>query len=269
MADEPDQNAPQYRVQSAFDALRLLEVIVDAQTPLNASEISTLIGQHRNRVFRLLRTLEEAGYVSQDEVSRAYRPTLKLIALGNAVARNTGIESIVLPIMERVQRNTNETVYLARREGDYAVAVVNLESNRANRISAPPGRRWPLGIGAAGQALLLTLPDVEDYLLRHEEMRADYERAREQFDMDQVTFVDGRVNVGVDEGVIAIAAPIKVAGQDGPLAIALAWPTGRVTARYEQFRHEILIAAAEIEREFAGTSFHTSTRTLVSALSRN
>lgn len=249
MATEPELNTAQYRVQSAFDALQLLEVIANSDSPMNATEISTMIGQHRNRVFRLLRTLEEAGYVSQDQQTRAYHSTLKLIALGNAVSRNTGIEATVLPVMERLQRSSDATVYLSQREGDHAIAILSLERDRSHRLAVRPGWKWPLGLGAAGQALLVANPDREGFLERHPEARENYYVAVEHLEQDQVIFVDGRIDDGVREDMTAIAAPINVPFDGCQLALAMVWQIGTTSARYEMFRHELLTAIAEIERK--------------------
>lgn len=249
MAMEPELNTAQYRVQSAFDALQLLEVIANADSPLNATEISTMIGQHRNRVFRLLRTLEEAGYVSQDQQTRAYHSTLKLIAMGNAVARNTGIEAAVLPIMEQLQRKTDTTVYLVQREGDHAIAILSLERDRSHRLAVKPGWKWLLGRGAAGQALLVANPDREGFLERHPKFVEDYHVAVEHLEQDQVIFVDGRIDDGVGQNMTAISAPINSPAHASQLALAMVWEIGNTSAQYEMFRHELLTAIAEIERK--------------------
>lgn len=252
LATEPDLNTAQYRVQSAFDALHLLEVLANAQSPLNATEISTMIGQHRNRVFRLLRTLEEAGYVIQDQSSRAYRPTLKLVGVGIAVSRNTGFESTILPVMERLQRSTDATVYLAQREGNHAIGIMSIERDKTRRLAIRPGWKWQLGRGAAGQALLITHPDREEFLLRHPEVARDYNVALEQLEQDQVIFVDGRVDESVSEDVTAIAAPVRESANYSSLALGIVWQIGNTSAQYEMFRHELLMAVARIEQEFAG-----------------
>lgn len=221
---------------------------------MNASELAAHLGESRNRVFRLLRTLEESGYIVQDSRSRAYRPTLKLVSLGHVVSRTHNLESIAYPVMEDLRSRTGETVYLVGREGDEAVALINLESSHLNRISAQPGRRWPLGQGAAGQALLLTLSRnlLTQYLDRHPEMRERFEHARDRYESDGVTFVDGRHDDIHDEGVMAVGTPIQSHVGGLRVALAVAWPISRSTADYNELRLMLLESAATLQRGFGG-----------------
>jgi len=217
---------------------------------MNASEIAALLGEHRNRVFRLLRTLEEAGYVRQDPITRAYRPTFKLVSLGYIVSRSGGFESLLLKAMEDLQKRCGETVYLAGHDGDYAVSLMSIESNHMNRISMQPGTRWSLGYGAAGQALLLAAPNKEDFLARHPEIRENWARVEAQFQRDGVTFVDGRYDKINDDGIVAIGTPLESRTTGQLLALAVTWPLARDTTNYDEVRRMLLETVEELGQTF-------------------
>lgn len=227
-----------YRIQSAYDAFRVLECLVMAPKPVTATQIAAEFREPRNRIFRLLKTLEESGYVVQDPDSRAYQPSLKLVSLGQMVARNRSLELVARPIMERLRDQTGETVYLVAREGEEAVCILNLESSHLVRISAQPGHRWPLGIGAAGQALLLGLPEPaqEAYLSRHPDIARNWMRVRERFARGGITYVDGREGTISDNGVMAIGTPVQNALGEVELALAVAWPIARADSDCTRFR---------------------------------
>jgi DNA-binding IclR family transcriptional regulator len=243
-------DASQYRIKSAYDALRLLELIATSENWMNASEIAALVGENRNRVFRLLRTLEEAGYVRQDPTTRAYQPTFKLVSLGYIVSRSGGFETQLLKTMGDLQKLCGETVYLVGHDGDHAVSLMSIESNHLNRISMQPGTRWPLGYGAAGQALLLAAPNKEDYLARHPEIRATWHRVEEQFRRDGVTFVDGRYDRINDDGIVAIGTPLASRSTGQLLALAVTWPLARETTTYDEVRRMLLDAVEELGQTF-------------------
>jgi len=251
-----DTSPGPYRVQSAYDALRLLELIVGSEKAMNASEIAAVTGAQRNRVFRLLRTLEESGYVIQDARTRAYRPSLKVVSLGHVVGRKLDLDTVARPIMESLRNRTSETVYLVALEGLEAVSLITLESGQVSRISAQPGRRWLVGNGAAGLALLLALPDEtrSRYLDAHPELLARYESASEHFQRDGVTFVDGRYDLIDDEGVMAVAVPVYDRAHDLMLTLAVAWPTTRPSVDYDTFRLVLLETAATLERALGGAA---------------
>lgn len=241
--------APPYRVQSAYDAFGLLEMLIAANKPLTASQAAAKINDSRNRTFRLLKTLEERGYVACDPDGNTYQPTLKLVMLGHEVARWRTIKSIARPIMERLRNETGETVYLTTREGQEVVCLLTFESERLSRISAQPGRRWSLGRGATGQALLLFAPEgVRSQVLdNHAGIANQWESVRTYYDRAGVTCVDGRDGHISDEEVIALGVPIRSAPKRAPYALGVAWPVSRTNADRNRIRTALLEGARALE----------------------
>lgn len=250
MSDQETHASP-YRIQSVYDAFGLLEVMVAANQPLTASQIATLTKDSRNRSFRLLKTLEECGYVKHSPVNRTYQPSLKLLTLGQAVSRNQSIELIARDVMKRLCDAIGETVYLTVREGYESVCVVTIESTQMVRISAQPGTRWLLGRGASGSALLVSAPEIvrNQFLIRYPEKHAQYLAAKDRYERDGVTYVDGRDGTIEDEGVLAIGVPIFDAHGHANHALATAWPFTRSSPDYNFLRSSLVEAVRAIERE--------------------
>lgn len=242
-------SAAPYRVQSAYDAFGLLEVLIAANRPLTASQAAARTNDSRNRTFRLLKTLEERGYVTGDPDGNTYQPTLKLVALGHEVTRWLTIGSVARPIMERLRNETGETVYLTTREHEEVVCLLTFESERMSRISAQPGKRWSLGRGATGQALLLFAPEgVRNQVFdSHAEIASQWESVRAHYDHAGVTFVDGRDGHIPDEGVMALGVPIHEASGRVPYALGVAWPVSRTSADRNLIRTALLQGARTLE----------------------
>lgn len=246
-----DQGSSSYRVQSVFDAFGLLELMVAASRPLTASQIAAMTHDSRNRSFRLLKTLEECGYVAHSPADRTYLPSLKLFTLGQAVSRNQSIEAIAHAVMKPIAAEIGETIYLTMREGFESVCLVTIEGTQPVRITAQPGSRWSLGTGATGVALLLSAPEQvrEQFLADHSNAETPFLTARARFADEGVVYVDGREGTILDEGVLAIGAPIRDSLGNADYALAIAWPYTRSTADYRVLRIALLGAVEKIERE--------------------
>lgn len=238
-----------YRVQSAYDAFGLLEMLIAADKPLTASQAAARINDSRNRTFRLLKTLEERGYVACDPEGNTYQTTLKLVILSHEVTRWRTIGSVARPIMERLRNETGETVYLTTREREDVVCLITFESERMSRISAQPGRRWSLGRGATGQALLLFAPEgVRNQVFdSHAEIASQWESICAHYDHAGVTFVDGRDGHISDEDVMAVGVPIRDASGKASYALGVAWPVSRTSADRNLFRTALLQSARALE----------------------
>lgn len=244
-----------YRVQSVYDALQLIELLISRRQPMSASQAAELLNDSRNRTFRLLKTLEESGYVIHSPADKTYRPSLKLFTLGQTVSRTFSIESLSRKIMTDLRESIGETVYLCVREGLESVCIATIESPQMVRIVAQPGSRWQLGTGATGTSLLASAPDdVIDQFLALNKGRSDVvEKARQQIKGDGVTFVDGREGTIEDEGVLAISSPIYDVSGHANYALAVAWPYTRSGASLERIRAALLEAARNIERQLGVT----------------
>lgn len=240
-----------YRIQTVRDALRVLEALVGSGDPLTAIQLSLVTGVSRNRTFRLLKTLEESGYVRSESDSAAHRPTLKLFSLGQNVAALFTIESLARPVLDKLCREVHETVYLTMRQGDDVVCLLTIESMRTVRITAQPGSRWQLGRGAAGEALLLGAnhEDRCQFVERHPEINERWQRISERYQGEGVTYVDGREGRTTDEDVIAMGIPIHDARGDAHFAMCVSWPVGRVAVDIGSLKAALRQSAVELEGE--------------------
>jgi hypothetical protein len=134
--DRPDGE----RVQSVQRALRILRCLADEQPLWGVTELSRRLAISKTVVARLLFTMRDEGFVSQDVASGKYR-------LGRAVfglAANYAGESDLLRIGDRVLRQlvdeTQLTAQIGVLEGPYQIPLVVVLSPKIMRVSIRPER---------------------------------------------------------------------------------------------------------------------------------
>lgn len=147
-----------YAIQTVTNALRLLDVFRD-EDEIGVAELARRLGLHKNNVFRLLATMEQLRFIEQSPVTDRYRLGLACHAVGHAFTRARPLVERARPVLDRLQRQTGETVHLAVRDG---FEVVHLEARASAREIAPgvrTGRRAPLHCTALGKVLLGCSPE--------------------------------------------------------------------------------------------------------------
>jgi DNA-binding IclR family transcriptional regulator len=104
--------------------------------------------------------------VVQDETSRAYRLGPRVLMLGLNAQRQNNLVDIAAPALERLCRDTRETVNLAVPLADNAVIVDSREGTHQIRLTSYAGTLAPYHATAVGKAMLAFLsPEIREAVL--------------------------------------------------------------------------------------------------------
>lgn len=142
----------EYSIQTVLNALRLLEAF-DGRERLGVTDLSRHLGLHKNNVFRLLATLEQAGYIQQCEDDR-YRLGVRCVELGHRYANGQPLLLRGRPLLAALCREVRETVHLAELEG---FDVVHLDGEKPDQVlyaHVRTGWRLPVHCTALGKVLV-------------------------------------------------------------------------------------------------------------------
>ncbi len=148
--------------QSVFRAMQLLKLVgLSHERGATQAALVDATGLDRTTVYRLLSSLIETGLVARDE-RKLYRLGLEAMQLGLATMSRVPILERCRPLMLRLARRTEDTVYLVVRNGDYAHCIHYEEgAYPIKALVLQVGGLRLLGVGSAGSALLGTLSDDE------------------------------------------------------------------------------------------------------------
>ena len=142
-----------YSIQTVSNALRLLESFC-GDDELGVSELSRRLNLHKNNVFRLLATLEQAGFVEQSASSERYRLGARCLELGNAYARGHTLLRRARPVLEALAGELSESAHLGVLR-DFE--VLHLDGAQPEQLvlgASRVGRRLPAHCTALGKVLL-------------------------------------------------------------------------------------------------------------------
>ncbi len=132
------------------------------------AELAVELGQNKATLFRVLHTLEGAGFLAKDATGR-HVPGLALHALGNAAVRQEQLRWQSLPPIQALAEETGETVHVGILHEGEVVTVQVVEGTHAVRMHSRVGKRSPAHASALGKLLMAYLPDaeVEAIIARH------------------------------------------------------------------------------------------------------
>ncbi|MFY4775712.1 IclR family transcriptional regulator [Metabacillus sp. RGM 3146] len=239
-------------VKSAQRVLEIFELLIEYPGGLNVKEISESLSFPQSSTFTLVKTLHEAGYVTQD-MQKRYKLGPKLIHLGTSAMDSLDIHTEGLPHLQELMRRGEETVFMAVLSVDELVYVAKIDNNRSIRTSAQPGYRKPLYCTGLGKAFLAFIPHEEQVkLLEHIELlpitentitdKTVLKKQLTEF-RKQGYSIDDEEN---EEGLYCLAAPVYGPMGDVRAAISMAGPKNRMQHRKDKLAEDLLYTAEKI-----------------------
>ena len=108
------------QVQTINSLARGLAIIdlIHEHGRLGVTELGKLLGVNKSSAYRLLKTLEEHGYVEQVAENGKYSLGLKLCKFRERVLDSYDIRAVAHPYLEELTRLTGEASGLSVRKGD-------------------------------------------------------------------------------------------------------------------------------------------------------
>ena len=137
--------------QTLARGLAALTMIGEAERPLSVPEVAAALGVHRSMAYRLVRTLEDQGFVVRD-ASGLLHVGAKVVALARRVSGD--LTSVAAPELATLADELGMTVCVVTYDGEEAVTLLSSEPRRDGATLAQrPGSRHSIDQGAPGRVI--------------------------------------------------------------------------------------------------------------------
>lgn len=141
-------------VTSVLRALSLLDCFERGRPELTLPELVRRGGYSKTTTYRLLVTLEEAGWLDRSAAG-AFRLTMKPFRLGSILIDSLDLRREATPVMVRLAADCDESAYLVVPAGTHAVCLERVDAANVVRIAdLTVGGSQPLHLGAGPRAVL-------------------------------------------------------------------------------------------------------------------
>jgi DNA-binding IclR family transcriptional regulator len=144
-------------VEGAQAATRVLELVIQVGAHADGARLTELaseVGLSEPTTHRLLRALVDMGFAQQDPATKRYMLGPRIPALASQMAGGEHLRVVARPVLERLQAETGETVFLAALDGDEVVIVDCIVTDATLRLGGRPGVRLPIHASSQGKAIL-------------------------------------------------------------------------------------------------------------------
>lgn len=148
-------NASSNRVESGSQTLArglsALALIGEEEDALSVSELANRLGIHRSMAYRLVKTLEQHGFVERLPTGELELGA-RLASLARGVAKS--LQAAAAPELTAIADELGMTAFLVIYDGEAAVTLSNAEPRHAEAtVAQRPGSRHPIDRGAPGRVI--------------------------------------------------------------------------------------------------------------------
>lgn len=227
---------------------RALDVLLcfSSKPQWGLSEIASQVGLHKSTVFRLLATLEDRGFVIRDAATEKYHLGFRILELSAHFSREDDLSVVLLPEMERLRDELDETVSLYVRDRAERVRIQAVQSGQAIRRVATVGARLPLSVGASSKVLLAFAdPAVRSEAMADPSWPDTVDKAKFVRQLDSILASGYATSFEEREpGAAAVSAPIFNRSGKLVAALAVSGPSNRLTPDVMQQHLPAIMEAA-------------------------
>ncbi|SLM61631.1 MULTISPECIES: IclR family transcriptional regulator [Dickeya] len=141
--------------QSLVRGFLLIDILSNYPNGCPLAHLAERSCLNKSTVHRLLQGLQACGYVTQAPAAGSYRLTTKFIAVGQKSLAPPSVISQAVPLLQRLNASTGETVNFSLRDGDHCILIHKLEPTTGMlRTRAYLGQQMTLFSSAMGKLFL-------------------------------------------------------------------------------------------------------------------
>lgn len=148
-------------MQSLEHGLAILCAVSAAERGMGITDLSRHLGLAKGSISRLVATLARASFLVRDPDTAKYRLSTKVWELGNKAVARLDLRDIARPVLEAVNRATQETTHITvlTDEGQM-IFLDKVDSDKAIRPNVQLGAPHPPYCSANGKAMLAYQPEA-------------------------------------------------------------------------------------------------------------
>ena len=164
MAKESDR----YNINAVERSFQIFDLLASSQEAISIHNVSEALGVNSNMAFRLLKTMEDTGYLVKDAKTGLYSLSLKVLKLSRTALESLEIRKFAMPYLEMLWNNfPKANVNLGMKNGDEIIMVGRIDGNRLPRTYFTPGKVIPFHCTGLGKVLCSELEDEDILAMIH------------------------------------------------------------------------------------------------------
>lgn len=145
--------------------MALVEVLLETDDNIGIRELALKTNISKSTVQRILDSLEENGWVSQDAKTLNYRIGFKLLSMTNSWRLRLELTRHSHDEMIKLCEKSRQTILLLVLDGYRGICLDKVEPERTIKLVAEMGKVFPLHAAACGKILLaFAQPSLQNHI---------------------------------------------------------------------------------------------------------
>lgn len=235
--------------------LSILEHLTESPQPLTLAQLASLMRVPKSTLMRLLRAMEDQGYVLHLPAERGFVAGTRATTLALRTLRGSNMRRECRAVLRALVDKLGESCNLTAPDAGRVLYVERVETNEPLRMHLQPGTFVPMHCTASGKLFLSSMS-----LLERRRLLANLTLTRysphtlvDMSALEAELARNARLGLGIDNeefvrGMIAVAVPVLGEGGKAVAAIACHAPTARVSLDDMMAKVASMRIAAEMMR---------------------
>ena len=223
-------------IQSLDRGLQLMEILSRSDKPMGLPELAEILEVDRSTIHRLLSTLLQRNYVTQDPENKRYSVGYKVISLSRKAIDGYSLRATVKPFLIRLTQETGESSNLCVPSTDRAICIDYEASPSPLAVTNDIGIEFLYHATSGGKVLLAHMSiEKRNHIIDSNELTGFTPRTittRERL-INTLEIIRAQGYAVDDEehyiGVRCIAAPIRDYSTKVIAALSVSGPSTRMT----------------------------------------
>ena len=220
----------QYDIPNLRNACHVIKVVATSQEGLHFKSIQSHTGIPRTTLIRILKTLENQGFVRQRS-NKSYLLGNEFLRIGLQFSNNLDLNQLSAPFLKDLALSTRATSHLAVPAGNQSLIIAVQESPERIQASSKPGFLADLHRSSTGKCFLAYLnEDVVHWFNENQFESQDAQSPSDPLALARDIEVIRKIGYAIDDeeytkGVRCCAAPVFNAANQVIAAIGVTAPT--------------------------------------------
>ncbi|MFC6690000.1 IclR family transcriptional regulator [Pseudomonas lini] len=239
-------------MRSVQRILAVFESFSSDRSSLTLQDIADRIELPKSTTFRIVQSLEKAGYLVRLE--QQYCLSFRFTRLAGLVKSTLGIREIARPVLQELAEQTEETVSIHAVSDRNRVCLDSVTTSSAPlRAVVQAGEQIPLLVGSASKVLMAYMPKAQLTPLVNVAKATKRTNGAVLEEFAMIREQGYAVSHGERLlGISAISVPIKDVNQEVHYCLSVGAPTVRMNMNEKEFIELAVKGAEVISRQFGG-----------------
>lgn len=143
------------QLSSVTNALRILQQFSNSKTVVYVTELAQELGVSKSTISRLVRTLENEGFLQKDFETQGYLLGKKLLTIAGIYVNTNEIYREVGPVLNELVQNTNESAQISSLDDNMDVFYIHkINGPYFSNVNTQIGMHNPIHATSSGKVLL-------------------------------------------------------------------------------------------------------------------